>query len=88
MDIYYQINAAANRLDNKALIWVRSAQDFNITDEELEEVPPEFPVISRDICAKLHRMCTGELGRNITLLNEKCISKNLTMPGPLVLRCA
>ena len=61
VDIYTQVNAAATRLDNKAFIWVRSAQDFNITDEELEDVPPEFRVMSRDICAKLHRLCVGEL---------------------------
>ena len=34
----------------------------------------------------LHKLCTGELGRQITLINEQWIKKDMFMPGLLVLR--
>ena len=38
--VFQNVNVAAQRDDDKALVWVSRVDDPNVTDEELTEQPP------------------------------------------------
>ena len=65
--MFQNVNIAAQRDDDKALVWVSRVDDPNVTDEELTEQPElRFRQLSKRLAAALQKVVGGELGRDIT----------------------
>ena len=74
--VFQNVNVAAQRDDDKALVWVSQVDDQNITDEDLAKQPPlRFRQLSKRLAAALQKIASGELGRDITQRVARSLSQ-------------
>ena len=87
-DLGKMINTASGRPHDKALRLARTCVNFDIPDGVLGSVPQKCMALSRATGSKLQKICTGELGRDMSLENEKWMKQDRFIPGVLILRIA
>ena len=67
-NLYQNVNTAADRSDDKALLWVKEVEEYDkVADEILAEAPRKsFQKLDKRISAAVQRAAHGQLGRQIT----------------------
>ena len=79
------MNVAAQRNDDKALVWLSQVDDPHVTDAQLKDEPPKrFIQLSKQLAVALQKIAQGELGREITqnvarALDEKRAARGLEL---------
>ena len=78
--------AASGRPDNKAVLWVQTAFDKSVPEENLKVVPRRFAILSRRMAAKFQSIGTGQLGLELSQIVEVWLLEGQTPPALILLR--
>ena len=85
--VFQNVNVAAQRNDDLALVWVSQVDDPSVTVEDLAEEPPtRFIQLSRQLALSLQRVAQGELGRQIMQRVSRAIVEKRAARGLELLR--
>ena len=85
--VFQNVNAAAMRHDDTALLWVKQVDDPLVTDEMLaRQSEKRYALLCKRLSAALQRIAHGELGRQITALCETAIANDRAARGREILR--
>ncbi|MCP4245128.1 MAG: DUF5377 domain-containing protein, partial [bacterium] len=81
------LDATANRDDDKVIDWAREVEDESKPAEYFADSGKTFPSVDRKLAAALSKVATGELGRRITQLQDQAMqNENRMVRGREILR--